>query len=279
LNFEPRERLLPVKYHTRMKLEFLGTGTSTGVPQIGCSCEVCTSDDRRDDRMRSSLWIQDEDVSIVVDTGPDFRTQALRSGILHVNAVFFTHFHADHVFGLDDVRIFNYLQNDEIPVFVPDFMVEQFNCCFGYTIKRPTTGLTRPKLKLCTVFDESLKINKLTIQPVDILHGDEKVKGYVFKIGANKIAYLTDCKSLPQRTIETVRGADVVIVSALWKMDKRHPAHLNLDEAVELALRLEGASTYITHMTHNMGLHAATDKILPDNIHLAFDGMVLEFPR
>lgn len=259
-----------------MKLEFLGTGTSMGVPQIGCECSVCRSGDARDQRLRSSIWLRTEALSLIVDTGPDFRCQCLRSNVARVDAVFYTHFHADHIFGIDDLRIYNYLQNRHIPVYLPEFMVERFRYCFDYTITEPSPGLTRPRFQIHVVNDEPIQLAELTIQPVDIHHGDENVKGYVFISGDAKIAYLTDCKVLPEATIAAARGADVVILSALWNLDRTHPGHMNLREALALAERIQGKQTYLMHLTHRIGLHRETAELLPSNTFLAYDGLVLE---
>lgn len=258
-----------------MKLEFLGTGTSTGVPQMGCDCEVCISPDNRDQRTRCSIWITDGPLSIVVDTGPDFRCQCLRSRIPRIDAVFYTHFHADHVFGVDDLRLFNFIQKEKIPVFVPDFMVDRFVQCFDYTIQPSEPLLSRPQFILNTVTDRTIQLGKITIEPVDIWHGREKVKGYIFSTDSAKIAYLIDCKVLPEPTIDKVTRSDIIIISALWKKDKQHPAHLNLDEAIAISRKLDAADTYFSHITHHMGLHQETSRTLPDRMHLAYDGLSL----
>ena len=259
-----------------MRLEFLGTGTSYGVPQIGCFCGVCSSKDPKDKRTRCSIWLEEGPVSIIVDTGPDFRYQCLRSCIRHVDAVFYTHFHADHVFGVDDIRQFNTLQKTKIPIYVPEFMVGRFKQVFGYTLGEPETGLNRPRLVLNAIDNHSVQLDNLKIQPVNVWHGQEGIKGYVFCNKSARVAYLVDCKSLPVDTIERVRGADVIILSALWKKSRSHPSHLNLEEAIELAYKLEGGETYLTHLTHGMGLHLLTQNSLPDKISLAYDGLVLD---
>ena len=258
-----------------MRLEFLGTGTSYGVPQIGCFCEVCSSTDFRDKRTRCSIWLQSESSSIIVDTGPDFRFQCLRSSVCHIDSVLYTHFHADHVFGLDDLRQFNTLQKSKLPVYVPHFMVDRFKEVFGYTIKEPEPGLNRPQLVLNTIDDTHIHIEDFRIQPVDVWHGQEKIKGYIFQNRSVKIAYLVDCKALPPATMSAVAGSDIIILSALWNKPSSHPAHLNLDEAIELANDLRCGSTYLTHATHKMGLYAATQKLLPENVFLAYDGLML----
>ena len=259
-----------------MQLEFLGTGTSYGVPQIGCTCQVCSSNDSRDQRTRCSIWVKDESLSIIVDTGPDFRFQCLRSGIRRIDGVLYTHFHADHVFGLDDIRQFNTLQKSKIPIYVPTLMVASFRKVFGYTIKDPEPGLNRPRLVLNVVDNRPIQFDNLRIQPVDVWHGKEKIKGYVFYYNNGiKVAYLVDCKSLPRETIAHVQGADVIILSALWKKSNSHPAHLNLEEAIELSKKLEGKATYLTHITHKMGPYETTQNLLPNSVFLAYDGLVL----
>ncbi len=261
-----------------MRLEFLGTGTSTGVPQIGCACDVCTSVDKRDNRTRCSVWLRTDNASIVIDTGPDFRAQCLRSGIDRVDAVLFTHFHADHIFGIDDLRLFNFLQKKKIPIYVPDFMVDRFMDCFGYTVNPPIPALNRPRFELNIVTDAMFPLFGLTVEPVNIYHGGEKVKGYVITGDAGRIAYLTDCKRLPPETVTTVTGSDVTVLTALWKLPKTHPAHMNLDEALALSSELRCRSFYLSHITHQMGRHAETDATLPDNVQLAYDGLVVTLP-
>ena len=262
-----------------MQLEFLGTGTSYGVPQIGCKCEVCCSEDKRDHRLRCSIWISDEFQSLIIDTGPDFRTQCLRSKIQHLDAVFYTHFHADHIFGVDDIRQFNSLQKSKIPIYLPEFMIDRFRLVFDYTLEEAKPGLNRPQLKIQPVNEFPIQLKDLTITPVDVYHGKERITGYIIFYHGIKISYLVDCKFLPQKTIEMVKGSDVVILSALWKAAKSHPGHLNLEEAIALASTLEGKTTFLTHITHGMGKYTETQKILPKNINLAYDGLKLEWAK
>ena len=259
-----------------MRLEFLGTGTSYGVPQIGCYCSVCSSIDSKDKRTRCSIWLEEGPVNIIVDTGPDFRYQCLRSRIRRIDGVFYTHFHADHIFGVDDIRQFNTLQRSKIPIYVPEFMVEPFKQVFGYTIIESEPGLNRPRLILNSINDHSVQLENLVVQPVNVWHGRESIKGYIFCTKYGKVAYLVDCKYLPEETIAQVHGSDVIILSALWKQSNSHPAHLNLEEAIALAQKLEGGKTYLTHITHNMGLHSTTQNSLPATISLAYDGLVLK---
>lgn len=258
-----------------MRLEFLGTGTSFGVPEIGCDCEVCRSDDPRDQRLRCSIWVQHADASIVVDMPPDFRQQCLRANIGRVDAVFMTHLHADHLFGLDDIRIYNRRQEGAIAVHVPDFELPRFHEVFGYTVAAGAPAATLPRVVPVAVGLDAVRIGALEVQPVDVDHGQGSVKGYVFTDGVSRMVYLTDCKSLPKATIGAVRGCDVLIVGALWKEDWRHVGHLNLAEALELALDLDCGETYLTHMTHRMGLHRATQAELPAGVFLGYDGLVV----
>lgn len=258
-----------------MRLEFLGTGTSYGVPQIGCPCIVCSSSNPRDKRTRCSIWVQHENIDLVVDTGPDFRFQCLRCRIPKLDAVLFTHFHADHVFGVDDIRQFNTLHNEEVAAYVPDFMKDQFLTCFGYTVSPVVTGLNRPRLSIRSVTNATIPFGSMVIEPVTVFHGEEKIKGYIFKAESMKIVYLTDCKTLPEETVRKVSNADILILSALWKNKNSHPAHLNLDEALELSQGLMGKTTFLTHLTHKIGEHRETSLLLPENVKLAYDGLVL----
>ncbi len=255
--------------------KFLGTGTSFGVPQIGCSCDVCQSNDPKDNRTRCSISIVSESTSIIVDTGPDFRQQCLREKITRIDAVLYTHFHADHIFGLDDLRVFNYLQKDKLPVYMPDFMYDQFIQCFNYTITKPGPGLTRPRFDINTLSNKPFNVHEINIDVVDVNHGETKVKGYVFYCGSSKISYLTDCKSLPPETIEKVKNSDILILSALWNDTNQHPGHLNLQEAIDLSRKLCPETTYFTHLTHRIGFHIETEKLLPNSMHLAYDGLTI----
>ncbi len=247
------------------------------MPQIGCSCEVCESTDRADTRTRCSLWIIDGPTSVIIDTGPDFRSQCLQNSISHISAIFYTHFHADHVFGVDDIRAYTCLQDQKIPIYLPDFMEERFRACFGYTITEQSPGLTRPKFLLNTIQDQTIRLDNLSFEPAEISHGSERVKGYVFSNGSVRVAYLIDCKSIPEETMEKLKGVDILILSALWKTEKTHPAHLNLTQAIELSRRIgPRTATYLSHISHQMGVHVETQQNLPENILLAHDGLEID---
>ena len=262
-----------------LRLQFLGTGTSFGVPQIGCDCAVCKSVDPRDRRLRSSLWVQGESTSIVIDTTPDFRQQCLTANILQLDAILFTHYHADHFFGLDDARVFNRIQKCAIPIYLPEFMVEHFHSVYGYSLKEPMFGLTVPRFELHPLSQTAppvLTFDELTITPVLVNHGYLDINGYIIETALSKVAYLTDCKSLPPATVDVVKGADIVILGALWNRDWQHPGHLNLADALTLASQLGGKRTYLTHLTHNMDLHAETGQALPDGVMLAYDQLSID---
>ncbi len=233
------------------------------------------SSDPRDHRLRCSIWVQEGPLSIIVDTGPDFRTQCLRSRVSRIDAVLFTHYHADHFFGLDDVRIYNRRQQMEIPVYVPEWMLDRFRQVYNYTLDHRDDGITRPRILLNPVDNHDIEFAGLTVQPVAVNHGNHDITGYLFRNDSFKVAYLTDCKSLPETTVESVAGIDMVILSALWQREWQHPCHLNLSGALELAERLGAGTTYFTHITHQMGRHAETNATLPASVRLANDGLVI----
>lgn len=259
-----------------MRLEFLGTASSFGVPQIGCTCAVCRSADPRDQRCRCGLWITTPSLSLLVDTTPDLRTQCLRAGITKVDTVLITHLHADHIFGLDDVRIFTARQGGELPVYVPERDVPRFSMIFGYALRPAAPGLTRPRLRVVPVGEAPLQLADLHVQPLTVWHGEGDITNYVFHTGRERVAYLTDCKSLAPASKELVRGVDVLIIGALWNEPTTHLGHCNLSEALALAAELGARQTYLTHLTHRMGLHAATTGILPPGVTLAYDGLALD---
>lgn len=252
-----------------MRVTFLGTGTSQGVPVIGCECEVCTSDDPRDNRLRVSVLLETGGQTIVIDTGPDFRYQMLRAGVKRLDAVLFTHEHKDHIAGLDDVRAFNYHQQEAMNVYahkrVQESLMREFHYAFA-SVKYPGV----PLINLIEIKNEPFDIEGLEVIPIEVMHYKLPVLG--FRIG--DFTYITDAKVIHEAEKEKVKGSKVVVVNALQK--EKHISHFTLDEAIALAKELGAEKTYFTHISHRMGKHAEIQEELPEGIELAYDGLVLE---
>lgn len=254
-----------------MKITFLGTGTSQGVPVIGCQCEICKSLDFRDKRLRSSIHIEVNEKSLVIDTGPDFRSQMLREGIKRLDAVFFTHEHKDHTAGLDDIRPFNFAQQMDIPIFGREQVLNQIRREFAYIFsskKYPGT----PQVETVQIDDEPFTFEGITITPIPVLHYNLPVLG--FRIG--NFTYITDANFIPDSSIDLIRGSEIVILNALQKTP--HISHFTLNEAIEMSHILGGKQTYFTHISHKLGTHSDVEKELPDGIFLAHDGLQLSLP-
>ncbi len=253
-----------------MRITFLGTGTSSGVPVIACECATCRSDDARDRRWRTSVALAlDDGTSVLVDASPDLRAQALAFGLTRVDTILLTHEHADHVLGLDDVRIYNFRQRRAIPCLGTARTLARVRGMFSYVFDPATPrGGGLPQLALSTVVGP-FSIGGRTVVPIPLLHGSLPVLG--FRIGA--FAYLTDCNAIPDVSWPLLRGLDVVVLDALRR--KPHATHFTLDEAVAAARRIGAARTYFTHMAHDLP-HAATCDELPEGMTLAYDGLCLE---
>jgi phosphoribosyl 1,2-cyclic phosphate phosphodiesterase len=251
-----------------LKITFLGTGTSQGVPVITCNCEVCQSDDSRNNRLRVSILIETEDKTIVIDSGPDFRYQMLRAKVEDLDAILFTHEHKDHVAGLDDIRPFNYLLHKNIDIYaserVQDALKREFSYIFS-EIKYP--GL--PQISLHTIDKAPFSIGKTEIIPLQIMHYRLPILG--FRIG--DFTYITDAKTISRETIDKVKGTKILVVNALQRQP--HISHFTLDEAIEFAGKIGAEQTYFTHISHNLGLHDEVEKELPSGMKLAYDGLTL----
>jgi phosphoribosyl 1,2-cyclic phosphate phosphodiesterase len=244
----------------------LGSGTSTGVPMIGCQCEVCTSTDPRDNRMRPSILVRYAGKGILIDTTPDFRTQALRAPIDRVDAILYTHAHADHILGLDDVRPFNYMQRAVIPIYAKQETLDAIQRVFRYAFE-PEPGQTSvPRLKLHPIGEEPFDLFGLTIEPLKIMHGKAEILGYRF----GPAAYITDQSDIPQETILRLRGLDVLFLDAL--RHKPHPTHSTVEQSLKWVEELKPQRTFFTHMGHELG-HARTEETLPPGVRLAYDGL------
>ncbi|PMD98201.1 hypothetical protein BWI97_05840 [Siphonobacter sp. BAB-5405] len=250
-----------------MQVTFLGTGTSQGVPVIGCDCPVCRSLDFRDKRLRVSMHVEAEGRSLVIDTGPDFRTQALRERIMHLDAVVFTHAHKDHTAGLDDVRPFNFRQNSDIPLYGQAAVLEQIKVEFAYAFaehKYPGT----PRLQLHPIENKPFEILGLQLTPIEVMHHKLPVFGY--RIG--DFSYITDANFIAESELDKLRNSKVLVINALHK-GPRHLSHFVLPEALEIIEKLKPEVAYLTHISHSMGLHAQVEAELPPHVHLAYDGL------
>ena len=252
-----------------MRITFLGTGTSHGVPMIGCDCSTCLSTDPRDARLRPSIYVETAAARILVDAGPDLRAQALRHRIARVDAILFTHGHADHILGMDDVRRFNALMSGPMPCYGDAATLEDIRRMFSYVFDPAAPkGGGLPQLNLRPI-DGPLRIAGLDVTPVPIHHGARPILG--FRMGA--FAYLTDCNRIPDGSWALLEGLDVLVLDALRV--RPHPTHFSVDEAVAAAERIGAARTFFTHMCHDLP-HASTDARLPAGMALAYDGLVLD---
>jgi phosphoribosyl 1,2-cyclic phosphate phosphodiesterase len=251
------------------KITVLGTGTSVGVPTIGCHCEVCTSSDPRDQRLRPSILVSYEGRNVLIDTTPDFRTQALRARITHLDAVLFTHSHADHLMGLDDVRPFNFRQKGQIPIYASEETMAAIRRCFQYIFDDSKKESNVPKLATHIIDAAAFDVFGMEFRPVPILHGSQLIYG--FRFGA--AAYLTDHSDIPEPSMEMLQGLDVLFLDALRY--KPHPTHSTVERSVKTAERLGARRTFFTHICHDLG-HQRAESLLPPRIRLAYDGLELE---
>lgn len=248
-----------------IKIRFLGTGTSTGVPQIGCNCRVCRSADDKDKRLRTSAIISVEDSNILIDCGPDFRTQMLNCGSPDLSGVLLTHTHYDHVGGIDDLRPYcNKTKN--FPIYcqqdVAQDLRERLPYCF---VENPYPGV--PIFKIHEIGSESFYIDKIKIEPLKIFHHKLEILG--FKIG--NMAYITDAKTIPKETIYKIKNIDTLVINALRIND--HLSHMSLSQALEVIKIINPRVSYLIHLSHDMGLHTDVQKLLPQDIHIAYDGL------
>lgn len=252
-----------------MKITFLGTGTSQGIPVIGCKCVVCQSTNKKDKRLRVSVWVKTDDKSIVIDSGPDFRYQMLRAGVDDLDAILYTHEHKDHVAGLDDIRPYNYILKKRIDIYATERVQEALKREFQYIFSDVKYhGL--PQINLHTLTGESFAIGENTIIPFEVMHYKLPILGY--RIG--EFTYITDAKTISEASLEKIKGTKVLMLNALQKED--HISHLTFSEAIEMANKIGAEMTYFTHISHNLGLHAEVSKELPPHIKLAYDGLTIE---
>ena len=252
-----------------MRVTFLGTGTSQGVPVIGCSCDTCMSGDARDKRLRSSVLVESGDRVVVIDTGPDFRQQMLRAGVTRLDAVLYTHEHRDHIAGLDDIRAFNFIQKSSMDIYAEERVFRALTGMFPYVFaEKKYPGV--PRVSMHTITAEPFMIGAMEIIPVRMMHYRLPVIG--FRIG--EFAYLTDGNYIPETEKEKLIGVKYLVVNALRK--ETHVSHFNLNQAVELIRELSPRMGYITHISHQMGPVELLVKELPPYVQPAYDGLVLE---
>ncbi len=260
----------------RFTAQFLGTGTSVGVPLIGCICPVCTSSDPRDTRFRSSLYVSLEGRGLVIDTGPDFRTQCLKWQVPRVDAVFITHLHADHIFGFDDLRRFNTIQNNQvISCYAGAETLAGMRNIFPYIAETPhVQGLYRPLIRFCPV-QEPFECLGAKLTPLPVVHGNLETYGLRIDFDGRALAYLPDVHEIPVGTLDALRGLDVLILNMLRQ--RPHPTHLALEQSLAYVETVAPKQTFFTHLSHDLR-HAELLSMLPPHIAPAYDGqcVVLE---
>lgn len=249
-----------------MKVTFLGTGTSQGVPVIACDCPVCSSLDYRDKRLRSSIHLEIEGKSLVVDTGPDFRQQMIREKIHHLDAVLFTHEHKDHTGGLDDIRSYNFLQKKDMPIYGTKKVLNQIKREFAYIFEEVRyPGV--PSVITHEIINEPFSAEGIQVVPIQVLHYRLPVFGFRF----GDFTYITDAKYIDDTELEKIKGTKVLVLNALQQ--SHHLSHFTLEEAIQLVHLIKPELAYFTHISHRLGTHQEVEKTLPPNIHLAFDGL------
>ncbi len=249
-----------------MKITVLGSGTSVGVPTLGCHCGVCRSSDPRDNRLRPSVLVEFGGRSVVIDTTPDFRTQALRAHMDRLDAVLFTHSHADHIMGLDDVRPFNFRQQSRIPIFASTETMAAIQRCFQYIFNGAEQQSAIPQIETHTLNGKSFELFGQEFIPVRLMHGRAPIYGFRF----GRAAYLTDHSEIPAESMEQLRGLDVLFLDAL--RHRPHPTHSTVERSLETVAELAPRRAFFTHICHDLP-HAETEAMLPPHIRLAYDGL------
>jgi len=249
-----------------IRITVLGSGTSVGVPTIGCHCDVCASTDPRDNRLRPSILVSFEDRNILIDATPDFRAQALRARIGHLDAIVFTHAHADHIMGLDDVRPFNFRQKGPIPIYGSEETLASIQRVFQYIFDGARKESNIPKLDPRPLAGQAVDLFGLPFLPVPILHGSQTIQGFRF----GRAAYLTDHSAIPEASMDQLRELDVLFLDALRY--KPHPTHSTVDRSVKTVEALAPRRAFFTHICHDLR-HARAESLLPPNIRLAYDGL------
>lgn len=252
-----------------MKVTFLGTGTSQGVPVIACSCRVCASSDVRDKRLRSSVMLSLGDKNVVIDSGPDFRQQMLHHAVRNLEAIVFTHEHKDHIAGLDDVRAFNYFHKKRIPVYctarVEEALKREYHYAFG-----PADYPGVPEIDPVRIHTDPFQVAGMKFKPIQVMHMHLPVLGFRVK----NFVYITDANYISDEEKAKIRGVKHLVLNALRR--QKHPSHYTLDEAVQLARELGAEHTWLTHISHQLGRHEEVELELPPKVHLAYDGLQID---
>lgn len=253
-----------------MKITFLGTGTSQGVPVIACDCYTCTSDDQRDKRLRTSLLLEIDDINIVIDAGPDFRQQMLREKITRLDAILLTHEHKDHIAGMDDVRAFNYKSQDAVDIFAEERVQKAVREEYSYVFaENKYPGV--PKMRLNLITEGSFDVKGIEVTPIRVFH--YKLPIYGFRIG--NFAYITDANFIPDESKEKLHGVRYLVINALRK--DKHISHFSLSEAIDHINNISPEMSFITHVSHQLGRHAEISEELPSKVILAYDGLSFSF--
>lgn len=253
-----------------LKITFLGTGTSQGIPVIACPCAICQSTDPRDKRLRTSILVEDEHTTLVIDSGPDFRQQLLRAEVKKLDGLVFTHEHKDHIAGMDDIRAFNYIQSLPVDIYATERVQEALKREFHYAFedfKYPGV----PELNLHTITEKPFKVGTIQLRPIPVLHYRLTVFG--FRIG--DFSYITDAKTISPEGMEVIRDSEVLVLNALRR--EQHVSHFTLEEALDVIREVKPKKAYLIHLSHQMGKHADLEKELPEGVECAFDGLELYF--
>ncbi len=245
------------------KVTFLGTGTSQGVPVIACNCKVCKSKNPKDQRLRTSILVEMEGFNIIIDSGPDFRFQVLRAEIQKLDAILFTHQHRDHIAGLDDVRSFNFKQKKAMPIYGNAVVIDQLKCEYHYVFENNYPGI--PQLDIRQISNKPFQIESIEIIPIKVLHNKLPILGFRIK----DFTYITDANYISEKEINKIKDTKILVLNALQK--DKHRSHFTLDEALKVIEIVKPEKAFLTHMSHNIGLHEEVSKELPKNVFLAYD--------
>lgn len=251
-----------------VKATFLGTGTSMGIPVVVCECPVCQSDDFRDKRLRTSIMVETGGNTFVIDTGPDFRQQMLNAKVKDIDAIIYTHDHADHVLGMDDVRAFNFFNRKDMPLYASEYVQESIKRVFSYVFKAVKyPGI--PQIKLHTIDTNPFEIDGTKIIPIEVMHHKLPVLGFRF----GDFTYITDANYIAPEEKKKIKDSKVLVINALRR--EPHISHFTLEQAIDLAEEVGAEKTYLTHISHQLGKHGVVEEELPENIRIAYDGLVI----